>query len=104
MPSPAWEDLDDFLDPEEFGVQAVITFQAGGTRTISVIFDDPYVNAKAGEYERDDNGPKAKGKETDMVGITRKDTVVIAGKTYGVLTSPQADGTGISVLELTLES
>ena len=102
MPSPAWEDLDDFLDPEEFAVPCVITFQAGGVRAINVIFDDPYVNAQAGEYSRDDRLPHATAKEADLVGVRRKDSCVIGGQVYDVMTGAKPDGTGLSVLELSL--
>lgn len=103
MRGPSWEDLDDFLQTDDdggFATAAVIQFQAGGTRTISVLFDDPYLNAQLGEYEADTSEPRISGKEADMVGITRGDLVTVAGETFDVLTSPQADGTGWAMVTM----
>lgn len=97
---PAWEELDQFFDADDFAVPAVISFRAGGTRNVNVIFDDPYVNAEAGGYERDDVRPKASGKLSDFSGVGRFDKITIDGTTYDVLTGPHPDGTGLGYLEL----
>lgn len=92
-----WENLDVFVQPDTqggFAQAALIRFADGTTRTIQVIFDDPYLNAQLGEYEADTSEPRISGKEVDMVGITRGDEVEIAGEVFDVMTSPQADGTG----------
>lgn len=103
MRGPSWENLDDFLATDDdggFAQPAVIQFQAGGTRTIKVIFDDPYLNAQLGEYEADTSEPRISGKEVDMVGISHGDYVTVAGETFDVLSSPQADGTGWALVKL----
>lgn len=100
MPGLDWEDLDDFLDTEEFAVSGVIDFQAGGNRTVSLIFDDPYLNAQLGEYEMDVSRPRGLGKLADFTGVTRGDIITIDGKEYDILTGPQPDGTGMATLDL----
>lgn len=101
MPAPAWEDLDDFLQLDDFAVEGIV--KAGGTgtpRTIVGIFDDPYLNAQLGEYELDSSAPRFTVKETEAAGILRGDTLEVAGKVFDVLSSPQQDGTGMAVIAL----
>lgn len=103
MRGPSWENLDDFLQTDDdggFAQAAVIQFQAGGTRTISVLFDDPYLNAQLGEYEADTSEPRISGKETDLAGVRRGDVVTVAGETFDVMTSPQPDGTGWALVTM----
>lgn len=103
MRGPSWENLDDFLQTDDdggFATAAVIQFQGGGTRTIQVIFDDPYLNAQLGEYEADTSQPRISGKEVDLAGVTRGDEVTVTGETFDVLTSPQADGTGWAMITM----
>ncbi|CAG2144438.1 hypothetical protein LMG31506_03005 [Cupriavidus yeoncheonensis] len=100
MPHPAWDNPADFISLDDFAVQAEIQFQAGGTRTVAAIFDDPYMDAKLGEYDMDTSAPRITCVEADLAGVKRGDAVVIAGKTYGVTRYPQPDGNGHAVLEL----
>lgn len=103
MPAPSWENLDDFLGEDTaggFSTSVVIQYQGGGTRTASVIFDDPYFNAQLGEYEADASQPRISGKATDLALVRRGDTVTVASKVYDVLTSAQPDGTGWAVVML----
>ena len=103
MRGPSWENLDAFLQLDSsggFATPAVVHFEDGRTRTISVIFDDPYLNAQLGEYEADTSEPRISGKEVDMVGISRGDEVVVAGERFDVMTSPQADGTGWALVTM----
>lgn len=103
MPSPSWEKLDDFFGLDTnggFSFPAVIHSQNGWTRTINVIFDDPYFNSQIGEYEADTSNPRITAKESDVVGILRNDTIIVAGETFDVLTSPQQDGTGTAVVTM----
>lgn len=100
MPAPAWENLDDFLDLDDFAHAGVVGFQAGGTRTVNGIFDDPYLDAQLGEYAMDSSDPRFTAKESDLVGVRRGDTLVVAGVTYDILTGPQPDGTGMAMLKL----
>jgi hypothetical protein len=103
MRGPSWENLDDFLQTDDdggFAQSAVVTFQDGTTRTITVLFDDPYLNAQLGEYEADTSEPRISGKESDMVGISKYDRVTVAGETFDVYASPEADGTGWALVRL----
>lgn len=107
MPAPIWEDLELFLQDDEFAAPAVITLQGGGTISLSVLFDDPYVGADAGEYTHDTTDPKATCIASLVGAVQRGDSILInfpaqlgGPKTFDILTSPQGDGTGMAVLEL----
>ena len=101
MPSPAWENLDQFFSLDDFAVTFVVTPQAGGpARTLKGIFDEPYMNAELGDYERDTARPRFTCKASDLVGLGRGDTVTYDGRTFRVATGPQGDGTGVAVLML----
>lgn len=100
MPSLDWEALDDFLDADEFAVSGTLSFQAGGSQAVTVIFDDPYLNAQIGEYEMDTTSPRALGKMSELKDARRGDVLTIDGKDYDVLTGPQPDGTGMATLAL----
>lgn len=105
MPIQSWEDLDDFLDEDDFAVPAVIHLQGGGLVSLSVIFDDPNVNAALGDaFVRDDVQPRATCKEALVPAVRRGDTITVTfptgPRTYDILTAPQPDGTGLAVLEL----
>ncbi len=97
-----WEDLDTFLSTDEFAVDAVLSFQGGGSRPVKVIYDEPYLNAQLGEYEADRTEPRANGKSADFAGVTRGDTLTISGtgQVLDILTAPQPDGSGWAVLAL----
>ncbi len=103
MPSPAWEDLDVFLQEDDFAVPAVIHLQAGENRPVRGIFDDPYLAAKLGGFTRDDNHVTLTVKESDTAGVRRRDTVTVNGVTYQVMTTPQGDGTGMAAIALANE-
>lgn len=105
MPAPQWEDLDAFLQLDDFAVPAVITRQVGAPLPVVVIFDDPNVNADLGDaYTRDDVRPTANGKETAMPGVKRGDTITITfpagAQTFDILAAPMPDGTGMAKLAL----
>lgn len=111
MRGPSWENLDDFLQTDDdggFANTAVIHFKVGGSRTVSVIYDDPYLDADLGEYVADTSDPRVNGKETDFAGVTRGDTITITtgpagnttAETFDIMTNPKADGTGWAVLKL----
>jgi hypothetical protein len=100
MPAPAWENLDEFLDLEDFAFAASVQLRDGSTRQVAGIFDDPYMNAQLGEYDLDTSKPRFTAKETDLAGVDRGDVVTLAGKQYDVLTGPQSTGDGLAVLQL----
>lgn len=97
---PAWDNLDDFLDTDDFAVLGTVTRKAGGTFSVKGHFDDPYLNAALGEFERDDIKPKFLCKLVDVATVVRFDKIAIEGKTYDILSAPHGDGTGMAVLEL----
>ncbi|QPB08620.1 head closure Hc1 [Burkholderia phage Mica] len=110
MPHPSWDDPAEFLDPDEFAVKAVIQFQDGTTRNIVGMYDGPYREGQLGEYEQDTTKPKFTCAEGVALGAKRGDGLVVYqadGKTvfgtFGILTYPQPDGTGLEVLELSPE-
>jgi hypothetical protein len=102
MPAPVWDDLNIFVDPDDFAVVAVLTL-SGSSRNVKCIYDDPYMNALLGEYDWDGSKPRITAKETDLVGVTRTTPVFVNGKQYYSLTNPQQDGTGMAVLTLSEE-
>jgi hypothetical protein len=99
-----WDDLDAFVNADEFAVKATVRLQEGGTRVILGIFDDPYLNAQLGEYEIDTTRPRLLCKEADVIGVIRGDLVDIDGRVYDVLASAQPDGTGMATLEMAAQA
>ncbi len=105
MPVPAWEDLDVFLNEGDFAVPAVIQLQGGGQVALSVIFDDPYVNPQLRDaYSKDEVMPTALCKQSLVGAVRRGDTITITfpagARQYDILTAPQPDGTGMSLIQL----
>lgn len=101
MPSPSWENLDDFLDPEEFAVTALVEDEDGGAVIQVVgIFDDPYMNAELGEFDMDSSKPRLLCKEAALAGVQRGARVTIGAKVYDVMTGPQSTGDGMAVLTM----
>lgn len=102
MPAAPFEDLDDFLDVEEFATKADFKDPDGVTVKTGVvgIFDDPYLNAETSEYDHDTSDPRFAGKLADFTGIGRGYSAVIDGVEYDVLTEPQSDGAGWGTLHL----
>lgn len=118
MPVPAWDELEQFTDPDDFGCWVVVTFQAGGTRRFPALFDDPaagieYVKrtpmskpVALGDYDMDTEHPRLTATLARLDGVKRRDSVLIEadGKAYGVLTSPKPDGNGFATISLALET
>lgn len=101
MPTPDWDDLDDFLGTDDFAVLATITPKAGRVRLVSGIYDDKYLNAFTGEYEIDSSRPRFECKLSDVAGLHRGDAISVPGEgRFVLMTEPQADGTGMAKLEL----
>ena len=53
-----WENLDTFLDTNDFATHATLRLQSGQTRQVRAIFDEPYLNAELVERELDTNQPR----------------------------------------------
>jgi len=101
MPKPAWEDLDQFLDVDDFAFPAVVHLQGGGQVFLPVIFDAPYVEGDLGDANvRDDFKPRATCKHSLVSAVRRGDTITITfpegARTFDILTAPQSTGTGIA--------
>ena len=106
MPNPSWENLDEFFLTDVdggFATAATVTLLNSTTKSITGIFDDPYLMGELGEYDMDNSAPRFWAKETELVGIERHCTIVIDGKTYDILTNPQSDGTGLAMLKLAIQ-
>ncbi|MEQ3671373.1 head-tail joining protein [Pseudophaeobacter sp.] len=103
MPAPSWDNLDAFLQPDDFARTVNVTPQGGVSRDIKGIFDEPYFNTQIGEYEADAFMPRVTCKASDVADLRAKDAVQVGGKTYYLLTGPQPDGTGMAVLSLATE-
>jgi hypothetical protein len=102
MPNPAWDDLNEFVDADDFAIPVVVT-QAGVTWRFPGIFDDPYLDVQVGEYVMDSSEPRVTAPEAKMIGIRRGAVCVVDGRTWAVLDAPKPDGTGMSVLKLSKE-
>lgn len=100
MPAPDWEDLDAFLDEEEFATPVSVTRADGVVLTLSGIYEDQYLDAQLGEYRMDHERPRVWCKQSDVPGVRKGDTCTVDGITYDVMTEPQGDGTGMAMLEL----
>ena len=99
MPSADWEDLDEFLDPDDFAKKVALDTQAGRF-FVTGIFDSPYLNAELGEYELDTVRPRFLGKMAELKDARRGDTLTLGDVIYDVMSGAQPDGTGMATLEL----
>ena len=74
-----WENLDTFLDTDDFSIQAALRLQSGQTRQVRAIFDELYLNAELGEYELDTNQSRLTCKWKDVQDVARGDVVEVGG-------------------------
>lgn len=101
MAAPAWERLDDFLSLDEFAVAAIFIPQAGAARDpVTVIFDEPFLNAELGEYDLSAGVPRALCKESDVAGLKKHDACLIGEVRFRLDHDPQPDGTGFATVLL----
>lgn len=100
MTNPAWDNLDEFMDTDDFAVPAVVQFQAGGTRDVQGILEDPYLGARKGDFVEDTIKPTFQLPLSRCTGIKRGDVLVVGSATYDIMTRPQALGDGMAQLEL----
>lgn len=101
--TPAWENLDTFLDTDDFATRVTVRLQSGDVREVRGIFDDPYLNAELGEYELDTTQPRLTCKWVDVRDVLRGDVVEVEGRAYDVVTNAQPDGTGLALLALAVQ-
>lgn len=102
MPTkPAWDDLDAFLDPDEFASVATITLKDGTVlENIAGILDEPGLAAALGTFQQDTTRPHFTCKYADVSRVRRGDVFLIEGKTYDAHKSPHQDGNGMAFIEL----
>jgi hypothetical protein len=102
MPAhPAWDGLDDFLDPDDFASAATITL-ANGTVLPPVlgVLDEKGISASAGQTEVDTTKPVFTCKYADVVAVRRGDAVVIESKSYEAHKKAHQLGDGMALLFL----
>ncbi|RKR02596.1 hypothetical protein C7446_2314 [Kushneria sinocarnis] len=104
MPAPDWEDLDVFLDEDEFACRVFVQRADGVELSLSGLFEDAYYDAQLGEYAMDSIRPRVWCQRVDVPGVQRGDTCRIEGTRYDILTEPQGDGTGMAMLELAVRN
>lgn len=97
---PFEEDLDQFLQVDDFAHACELRLDGGEVRQVRGIFDEPFLDADLGEYRLETSQPRLLGKEVDFAGVRRGDTIVIKGRVFNVMASPQIDGTGMATLRL----
>lgn len=98
---PAWDNLDDFVDPADFAVPMTFMLDAGGSVTVNGIFDAPFLDAQAGEYNMETIQPRLTAKAADLARVRRGDTARLNGMTYDVL-AIEPDGNGFAVASLSV--
>ncbi|MFG6082323.1 hypothetical protein ACEUZ9_002968 [Paracoccus litorisediminis] len=97
---PFVEDLDAFLQEDEFAHACELRLAGGAIRSVRGIFDEPFLDAEMGEYRLDTTQPRLLGKAADFAGVNRFDTIIIAGREFDIMSLPQVDGTGMATLRL----
>lgn len=100
MPALDWEDLDVFLDEDDFAIPVIILLGGGSELTVSGIYEDQYLDAQLGEYTMDSTRPRVWCKASAVQGVRRGDVCTVDGFVYDVLGDPQSDGTGMAMLDL----
>lgn len=102
MANPAWDNLDEFLDPDDFAVVAEFRGDRGqgSPFTVNVVFDEPFMDAQLGEYLMDAPRPRVTCKAADVASLKRHDTAVINGIAFALQHDPMPDGNGMAVVEL----
>lgn len=98
--TPAWDDLNAFVDAADFAVEAQLIPQSGQPRQVVGIYDGPTIEPQAGEFRANTVDSSFEGTMAALNGIVRGDTLRIEGQDYVVLSPPQPDGTGMGVLRL----
>ena len=100
MPSPAWEDLDQFFDLSDFAEEMVF-FTPQGERTIAGIFDDPFINPRTGAYQEETREVMFTCSEKDApVCLIDRGTKARTNLTNYEVTRNKPDGTGTTLISL----
>lgn len=93
------DDLDVFLNADEFAVSATYTPSGGAASVISVLFD----KEAAPEFGMIAHRYYCEVKTSDVLTAAPDDTLVIAGVTYKIKEPPHHTATGTSILELSID-
>jgi hypothetical protein len=102
MPAkPAWDDLDTFLDPQDFASLATITLKDGTVlANVAGLLDEPGLAAALGTFEQDTTRATFTAKAADVARVRRGDVLLIEGKTYDAHKAPRQDGHGLATIDL----
>lgn len=93
------EDFDQFIDTNDFGVEAAFTPSGGSAVTIKGIYDDDYVAIDGeGMVQVSGSTPVFHCKTSD-VSNAYQGTLVVNSKTYEIV-EVKPDGTGMTMLVL----
>jgi len=96
MPSPVWEDLSEFFDPDEFAVSATIKRDEATLGEVLGVFEHPTERADLGEFELDQTSPRFICAAVALtLSIVEGDMLTIEDTEYDVLHRPEQDGTGL---------
>lgn len=92
--------LDFFLNINDFGIEVTYTPDGGTSRTVTGIFDNPYLAADAGGIvEFNASSPTFMTRTSAITGASYGDELVIDSVTY-VIREVMPDGTGMTTLAL----
>lgn len=101
MPSPDWEDLAEFFDPDEFADAAILKREGEELGGVLGVFEHPTEPAGLGDYKLDHTGPRFTCPAQGVALMAaRGDELEVDGETYDVLEPPEQDGTGLVALIL----
>jgi hypothetical protein len=102
MPAqPSWDDLDAFLDTDDFASLATITLASGTVLPdIAGVFEEPGMSAALGTFEMDTTRPTFMCKWADVSAVRRGDLLVVEGGNYEAHKTPVRLGDGMAVVTL----
>lgn len=86
----------------EFGIDAIYQSPTGETTTIRVYFDEHYAESDVENLTVVNRTAQAACKTSDVAGANEHSRLTIDGRTFNVI-KEQPDGTGMSVLTLSLD-
>jgi hypothetical protein len=96
------ENPDEFLDTDDFAVEAVFTVSTGASRTVKVIFNTPTQSVEIYDTAIEAEAPFLTCKTSDVErspAVTRGTAVRVSGKEFTVANIAD-DGTGFSTVFL----
>jgi hypothetical protein len=100
----SWDNLDHFINLEEFGIEVQRQDAKGVIHGFCGLFDQSIQIAELGTYAISTSSPRLVCKAEDAREISRGDVLQIQGQRYLVGTEPQPDGTGLAQIELHAEA